>query len=211
MVTSSSEGEPVRGSEPPPSTTTEVDVVGATVSSGVSPPALTSGAGVDGGATSVEDDVDGGTVDDVDDEDGGGVDDVDEVEEVDAGGSVDDVEVEEVVDDDVEDVDDVEVEEVVDEDVEDVVDEDVEDEDVDEDGLGPQNWMLEMSGVCSDPTTGSPTRVNVPLVAGGSYHVTSASGPPFTTTAEMSTVEDHSPTSAVPSTVTTPDVPDSKV
>ena len=68
-----------------------------------------------------------------------------------------------------------------------------------------------MSGVCPDPTRGSPTRENDPLVAGGSYNVTSASGPPFTTTAEISTVDDHSPSSAVPSTVTTSGVPDSNV
>jgi hypothetical protein len=112
----------------------------------------------------------------------------------------------EVVDVDVVDVEVVDVD-VVDVDVVVVVDVDVVDVDVVvvTGTSGPQNWTLEMSGRLPEPTGGSRSLLNVPDVWGGEYDVTTPLGPPFTTTAEIGTVEDHDPPVAVAFVIVTTD------
>jgi hypothetical protein len=73
----------------------------------------------------------------------------------------------------------------------------------------PQNCTLEMSGMLSLPTWGSPALENWPLVCGGFSDVMTADGPPFTITAETASVELQLPPDAdVFESVTTCEFPD---
>ncbi len=70
---------------------------------------------------------------------------------------------------------------------------------------GPQNWMLEMSGVFPLPTGGRPSFENVPEVCAGSSVVSFDPGPPLTSTPEIGRVEDQSPPVASASEMVTTD------
>jgi hypothetical protein len=63
---------------------------------------------------------------------------------------------------------------------------------------GPQNCTFEMSGrfFSSSPTFGRPAFENSPSYCGGAIVVSTASGPPFTITAETARVECHVPPEA---------------
>ncbi len=69
--------------------------------------------------------------------------------------------------------------------------------------VGPQNWMLEMSGVLPWPTGGKPSLLKEPAVAAGSYTSVLDPGPPFTSTAVMGTDEDQVPPVTVPTPMVT--------
>ena len=73
----------------------------------------------------------------------------------------------------------------------------------------PQNCTLEMSGLFSCPTSGSPALEKWPLFCAGVSDVMTADGPPFTITYETNCVELQSPPEAdVCDSVTTWLLPD---
>jgi hypothetical protein len=74
--------------------------------------------------------------------------------------------------------------------------------------VGPQNWMLEMSGVLPSPTSGSTPFENDPDVCAGLNVISTESLPPLMMIAEIGTLDWKLPPVASPETVTMPWLPD---